>query len=240
MSDTGREARGAGRGVRDARRDIRDASFDDAIDGAVREMLDVEPPAGLRGRVLDQIHALSTSSVLSSNSVLSTNSVVSAFRRKPRKVWWLAAPVAAAAVIVLAVLAPWRQTAWRQTAWRQTGPSASPSIAQVQPAPVAPPVTPHDPQPPRTALNRAPAVTPAVAQSGPRPSPRGIEDRLVAAAVAPDVAGNTVIDPLAPIAPIAVAGTHPADIAPKEIAISPLAPIAELQIAPLSPPDRRN
>jgi hypothetical protein len=67
MSDTGREVRGAGR---DARR----ARFDDAIDGAVREMLDVEPPAGLRGRVLDRIHALPT------------NPVASAFRRNTQRI----------------------------------------------------------------------------------------------------------------------------------------------------------
>ena len=60
--------------------------LDTAIDLAVREMLDVEPPAGLRGRVLDRI-------------------------QKPRQTFtwlWLAGPVAAAAIIVLAVLAPWR------------------------------------------------------------------------------------------------------------------------------------
>jgi hypothetical protein len=203
-----------------------DTSVDDAIDGAVREMLDVEPPAGLRGRVLDRIDGLST------------NPVVSTFRWNTRKNWWLAGPIVAAAAILLAVLAPCRETASRQTA--QVRPSGSPSLAQAQPAPVPPPVTAQRPQPPRTALRPTAPVTPTGARSGPRPSPRGIEDRLVVAAVAPDVAGNTAIDPLAAIAPITVAGTHPADIAPKDIAISPLAPIAELQIAPLSPPDRRN
>ena len=64
--------------------------FDVAIDRAVREMLDVEPPPGLRGRVLDGIE-------------LSSNSVASAFRRK---IFWIAAPVAAAAILVLAVLLP--------------------------------------------------------------------------------------------------------------------------------------
>jgi len=61
-------------------------------------MLDVEPPAGLRGRVVDRVDALST------------NPVASAFRRNTRKIWWLAGPVAVAAVLVLAVLAPWRST----------------------------------------------------------------------------------------------------------------------------------
>src|SRR5258705_9267632 len=107
MSDTRREAGGA-------RREARDARFDRAIDRAVREMLDVEPPPGLRGRVLDRIDALSTNSVASASdpvasagdSVVSAgDSVASAFRRK---FGWIAVPVAAAAVIVLAVLAPWR------------------------------------------------------------------------------------------------------------------------------------
>src|SRR6185436_5893100 len=86
--DARREARGA-------RRAAGRAKFDEAIDRAVREMLDVEPPAGLRGRVLDRIDALST------------NPVASALRRNTR-IWWLAGPVAAAAVVVLAVMAPWR------------------------------------------------------------------------------------------------------------------------------------
>src|SRR5215208_2023368 len=68
--------------------------IDAAIDLAVREMLDVEPPAGLRGRVLDG---------------LDTSSVASAFRRKNgfrRKIFWIAAPIAAAAIVILAVLLP--------------------------------------------------------------------------------------------------------------------------------------
>jgi hypothetical protein len=59
--------------------------LDDAIDRAVREMLDVEPPSGLRGRVLDRIENAGT------------------------RGWswiWIAAPVAAAAILVLAVLTP--------------------------------------------------------------------------------------------------------------------------------------
>jgi hypothetical protein len=62
----------------------REDRFDAAIDRAVREMLDVEPPAGLRGRVLDRIET-------------------------PRRgfAWiWIAAPAAAAAIVVLAVLLP--------------------------------------------------------------------------------------------------------------------------------------
>ena len=66
--------------------------LDRAIDGAVRELLDVEPPAGLRGRVLASI-----------------DPVASAFRRKhgfSRKILWTAVPLAAAAALVLALLLP--------------------------------------------------------------------------------------------------------------------------------------
>jgi hypothetical protein len=191
--------------------------IDAAIDLAVREMLDVEPPSGLRGRVLDRI-ALSSNS-LSTNS-LSMNPVASAFRRKDnfkRKIVWGAVPLATAAVITLAVLAPWRQPA------PPVVTPASPSIARVETKPVVP-VAETQPRP-----------GPAPRQ---RPSPRSVEERIVAAVATADDA--SVIDPLTPIAPIVVAGTHPADIAPKDIAISPMAPIAPLQIAPLSPPERRN
>ena len=192
-------------------REARDARFEEAIDRAVREMLDVEPPAGLRGRVLDRIDAVSTNP--------STNPVVSAFRRNS---WWIAGPVAAAALLVLAVLVPWRHAA------PPIATPAAPSMASVEtPRIVAPAVSPKTPEPPRTA-----SIT--------RPAPRRIEDRIVVATVAAADDPTPQIAPLTAIAPITVAGTHPEEIAPKQIAISPLTPITELQIAPLSPPDRRN
>ena len=136
MSDTRREAGGA-------RRETRGARFDETIDRAVREMLDVEPPAGLRGRVLDRIDALST------------NSVASAFRRN---FGWIALPIATAAVIILAVLAPWRH------AVKPISPAA-PVLAKTVPAPVAPVVEP----PNRTHLPGTRSIPPRTA--GQRPSP---------------------------------------------------------------------
>jgi hypothetical protein len=193
----------------DTRREARGARFDEAIDRAVCEMLDVEPPAGLRGRVLDRIDDLSSNS-------LSPNSVASAFRRK---VAWIAAPLAAAAVIVLAVFAPWRQPAPSVAA------SGSPSFAKVDLPPAVPPATARKPsEPPKTVTI---------------PTSRGGGERIIVAAVLGDD-NTSAIDPLSPITPISVAPARPSDIAPKEIAISPLAPITELQIAPLSPPERRN
>jgi hypothetical protein len=165
-------------------------------------MLDVEPPADLRARVLTRIDALSQ------------DSVASAFRRK---IVWGAVPLAAAVVIILTVLAPWRQAAPPVVA------PASPSIARVEPKPVVP-------------IVEAPRPAPPPIQ---RTSPGSVDERIVVAAVALDDDASA-IDPLAPIAPIVVAGAQPEDITPKEIAISPLAPITQLQIAPLSPPERRN
>jgi len=140
----------------------------------------------------------------------------------------VAVPVAAAAVIVLAVLAPWRH------AVKPISPAA-PVLAKTVPAPVAPVVEP----PNRTHLPGTRSIPPGT--PGQRLSPRVVDRPVVAAVVTVDVDTEaTAIEPLAPIAPITVAGARPQDITPKQIAISPLTPIAELQIAPLSPPERRN
>src|SRR5688572_32229993 len=99
MSDE-RDGRREARGARPAHRRLGEGGLDTAIDGAVRAMLDVEPPPGLRGRVMDRIDHHGPVA-----SAFPTSPVVSAFRRKGA---WIFAPVAAAAVIALAVLAPWR------------------------------------------------------------------------------------------------------------------------------------
>ena len=193
-----------------------------AIDRAVREMLDVEPPAGLRGRVLDRLDARST------NPVASAFWGAEALAKAARRNFWVAGPIAAAAILVLAVLLQGRAPA------PPAATPSAPSVARVETPRVVqtPRLVPvrgvaENPEPPRTA-----SIT--------QPAPRRIEDRLVVATVAAADDATSQIDPLAAIAPIAVAGTHPEAIAPKQIAISPLTPITELQIAPLSPPDRRN
>ena len=178
MSDergAGREARGA----KPARRSLGEGGFDIAIDRAAREMLDVEPPPGLRGRVMDRIEL--------------HGPVVSAFRRKDRvapKFWLVAAPVAAAAVIVIAVMAPWRGAA-------PAGPTSPPVVAGVEtprgtpspvapntPEPAAPPKAPHVPR--ATSINAARVAVPPA-------------DRLVAAAAVAEVedVNFTAIDALA-------------------------------------------
>jgi hypothetical protein len=190
--------------------------LDAAIDRAVREMLDVEPPAGLRGRVLDRLE-------------------------RPRRGlgWmWIAAPIAAAAVIVLAVMLPWRGEPWGTTPAPRVMPAPQVAVTASPQAPL--------PAPSSSPLPRGPLPSPraVVRPSGPQrlvsaARPAG-EGTLSAAMVPPSAESDAGIDPLAPIAPITVAVVRPVNITPTEIVVSPLAPITELQIAPLSPPDRRN
>jgi len=191
------------------------SKLDFEIDRTVREMLDVEQPAGLRGRVIDRISDVSAS----------PDSVASAFRRKA----WILVPIAAAAVIVLAIMLPRRNTA------RPAQP-APPAIAKVEPKIVSPNVDAPNPESRKTVSIRSPHVQGSVEP----PARRRVAEGVVIATVVPAADESFGVDPLAPIAPITVPAVRPADIAQKEIAISPLAPIAELQIAPLSPPDRRN
>src|SRR5215207_5063290 len=66
-----------------------DSRLDLAIDRAVREMLDIDPPARLRGRVLERLNRPGRGSGLS------------------RKILWTAVPLAAAAVLIVAVAASW-------------------------------------------------------------------------------------------------------------------------------------
>jgi hypothetical protein len=208
----------------DTRREARGARFDEAIDRAVREMLDVEQPAGLRGRVMQRIGRPRENLGATDNLVAGDNLVASAFRRK---IAW-AAPLAAAAVIVLALLAPWRHS---MTTVSPTGPAVAKAEQKRIVLPTEAPKSTPSPTP--APIRRTPST------SGQQPVARGVQDRLVDGAVAPADDAN-VIDPLSSIAPITVAAIRPASITPTEIAISPLAPIAELQIAPLSPPERRN
>jgi hypothetical protein len=197
------------------------SKLDFEIDRTVREMLDVEPPAGLRGRVLDRISNIPEASA--------AIPVASPFRRKAWRKAWLLAPIAAAAVIVLAVMLPWLNTA-------RPAPPALPSIAKGEPKIVSPNVDRPDPESRKTMSIRSLHVQGPVEQ----PARRRAAEGVVIATVLPAADDSFGVDPLAPIAPITVPAVRPADIAQKEIAISPLAPIAELQIAPLSPPDRRN
>ncbi|MEO6236281.1 MAG: hypothetical protein ABIQ52_04735 [Vicinamibacterales bacterium] len=208
-----------------------DARLDLAIDRAVRELLDVEPPAGLRGRVMQRIDALSP------------NPVASAFGRK---LAWLALPIAAAAILVLTVLAPWRSAAPAEVPPRlassaQSEPSEAQGELAAPRAVVTPPVPPVTPSASRRAPAGPSAATPVarvITPSTPLAVPAPPDHEVVAAVALPDAAGG--IGELAAIAPIAIANIRPSAIISAEISIAPLPPLAEVHIAPLSPPDRRN
>jgi hypothetical protein len=205
----------------DARREGRAARCDDAIDRAVREMLDVEPPAGLRARVMARIDQ--RSSVGSAFPGLSSV-------KGGRKIWWIGLPLAAAAAILLAVNLPSHHDSPATTSAGRSGADvqlAAPPSPRSTPAPSTPAV-----------VARADGRAPRGATARPGTAERG----TVAAATVPvsaDDDANT-IEPLAPIVPIAVAAISSRTIAPAAITVTPLSPIAELQVSPLTPPDRRN
>src|SRR3954464_14261164 len=92
-----------------------DARFDRAIDEAVREMLDVEQPAGFRSRVLRRIEARGLPPEGGSY----------------KRFLWAALPIAAAVLLIPAVLLP-RTTAQPQ----QTQPNPG-TTARVEPPPAA-------------------------------------------------------------------------------------------------------
>ena len=226
----------------DARREARDARFDVAIDRAVREMLDVEPRADLRARVLEQLPAFAeaTAGKPASGSRLPAfrspfESVASAFRRN---LVWIPLGVGAAAVVLAIVLA-----------WRADAPIQPPTLVrgtdQNLPVPAGPVTTPP------TAARRETAgalARPRPGEGGRAASPRvpaAVERGLVVATSADDP-GSTNIEPLQrltpmhSLAPIEVAPVAQRNIAVADLAMRPLNPIAEMQIAPLNPPDRRN
>jgi hypothetical protein len=203
------------------------ADFDKAIDRAVREMLDVEPPAGLRQRVIERLPAFaeapagkpaSGSQLPASGFRLPAFSfVASSFSRK------IALPVAAAAVLVLGVFLT------RSTP-RQP---ESTTVSVPQPATqstVTPPVAEPSPQ---------------VRPERPEPAPRAVavarrSGQVVEGAMYVPAAPSGDIEPLQALAPIQVAPVTQRPMTQPDIAISPLNPIADLEIAPLNPPDRRN
>jgi hypothetical protein len=204
--------------------DVRGAEdrFDTAIDRAVREMLDVEQPRGFRARVLRQIEAGDGSS----GGVASASSW---------KVLWVAMPVAAAAILILAVLSLWRANAPAPT------PSAPQQIVRSEPPaimpPVGPPVTAVQPEAPtpRFAARRAPRAAAA---------PGGVIERMAvtaAAAVTDEDTNFTAIAALEGPPSIAVgrlAGPQPPGLHSIEPAPM-LVPALEVTALPETPRARR-
>src|SRR3954470_1718157 len=92
------------------------ADLDREIDAAVRAMLDAEPPAAFRARVLSRIEDA---------PVPVASAVASAFRRK---LLFIGTPIAIAATILIAILLPSRQRV------APPAPSTPPLVAQGKPA----------------------------------------------------------------------------------------------------------
>jgi hypothetical protein len=197
-----------------------DGRLDRAIDGAVRDMLDVEQPAGFRARVLRRIEG-------------GDSPVASAFRRK---ILLFGVPLAAAAVLMLAVLLPRMRDAQSPRAPVTTAVNTQPQNPVVNT-----PLPPVPPEPGTTpAIEPRPAV---VARRAPRPAPAATPrpDRVVAAAsFEPAEPAGSEIAPLKAIEPIRMAPLAEHRIAPDAITVRALSPMNELQIAPLTPPGGRD
>ena len=145
-------------------------------------------------------------------------------------------PLAAAAVLILAVLLPRTREAESPRAPVTTAVNTQPQNPIVNPPP-----TPVAPEPRTTpAIDSRPAV---VARRAPRPAPAATPrpDRVVAAAsFEPAEPAGPEIAPLKSIEPIRVAPVAHDTIAPDAITVRALNPMNELQIAPLTPPGGRD
>jgi hypothetical protein len=141
--------------VRGSRSDAGGAEdrLDAAIDRAVREMLDVEPPAGLRGRVLQRIQTSSHGGRAASGS--------------GRWLVWAALPIAVA-VVMLALLLP-----------RPSPPTHAPVTAAITRPAANPPAAPPRRELPRV----APSPRADVMASRRAPASGAAERRIAAASI---------------------------------------------------------
>jgi len=191
-----------------------DERLNRAIDLTVRQMLDVEQPAGLRGRVLDRMSA-------------TDRGVARGFSRK---IGWLALPVAAAAILIRSVAAPWRTVA---------PPAIAPPVAKVEPVAMPPA------QPPQRAEPRSRRAAPPDRRPIPlrRRAPAADADRTVIAATiasAEDASENSVAPLSVPdslvIPQLVTPPTPPlSSTAPEPIRIRAL----EINALPETPRERR-
>ena len=166
--------------------------FDQAIDRAVREMLDVEPRSGLRARVLERIAELRP--------------------RSPLR--WAIVPIAAAALLMLILSAPW---------W--TSQKAAPVIASTSLATVVPSVHASSP----SAVSR-----PATMRAG---APREAK----ALRAEPNAPSMTVaVAPLEALDGINVPPVAVARLDAQQVTVAPLAPIEQIEIEPVGSPEGRN
>ena len=203
--------------------------FDDAVDRAVREMLDVEPPADLRARVLARLPAAGSRPPAAGFRLpaFSFRLPAPGFRlpafgfRLPafgfrHGVVWAAA---AAAIVLLALVVARRGDPVAPAMTVATGRTDR-HLPLDAPARVNPAATVPIRRTDRTAASAR----------------DGSASRVV---VAIGAAGTNDIDPLKALPPIGMREIAQEHITASEIAIRPLNTITELQIAPLTPPDRR-
>jgi hypothetical protein len=200
--------------------------IDDAIDRAVREMLDVEPRADLRARVVDRIEGRVASAFRRKVGVASTFPGLSSVEGRWKS--WVFVPLAAAAVLALAVWAPWGQAPIVMV------PATPPSVAKAEP--------PSDvflPQPPLEAP-RTKHVPPQFAEAprGDKTQAPGRADRNPAAVVAaelppaedfPRVPALSVPELVVPAIRTLVAVEAPA-----QLSVAPIPVLAPIEIEPLS------
>ncbi len=198
-----------------ADRPLVETQLDEAIDRAVREMMNVEPTGDLRQRVLDEIAG-------APQWVMPWRALA-------------AASAALAAIVLLIVNLITRQPAPPES--RVASTRAVPPIQQTTPPPATKPSTP-------AASQALPRDTLPIAQrpgrSTPRVAPHTAQERLVEAASIPGPlaleTATTPAEPLAPVLPVAMTLLYTPPIRTSEIEITQIT-LEPIEIVPL--PSRR-
>lgn len=171
-----------------------DARVDEAIEGAVREMMQVDPPADLRARILARMEGPA--------------------RARPM-IPRLVTAAALAVVIVIAFIV------MREPAPAPVSPPVAESVPGPVPDRASPPATTRDRDHAREVRLTGPHITPAVDATPPAPvfaptitvaTLEPIEPIAVAPLARPPVAPDgIVIEPLPPIAELEIAPLSPTD-----------------------------
>ena len=198
-----------------ADRPLAETQLDEAIDRAVREMMNVEPTGELRQRVLDEIAG-------APQWVMPWRTLA-------------AASAALAAIVLIIVNLLTQQPAPPES--RVANTRAVPSIQQTTPPPATKPSTP-------AASQALPRGTMPIAQrprrSTPLAAPHTAQERLVEAASIPGTlaleTSTTAAEPLAPVLPVAMTLLYTPPIRTSEIEITQIT-LERIEIVPL--PSRR-
>ena len=180
--------------------------LDDAIDGAVREIMGTEPPAGLRQRVIRRL-------------------------AEPERRAWFAAPRLAFVAAVLLAVAVGAFVILTMNRGRTTAPIevavASQPSGPAGPAVAAPDVTQNSP-------SRIAARTTRPPVGAIRERAHEQDERIVSATSLTDPDGAVVIAPLDPLRKIDPAPVESDVVQMDDIAIAPLRQMEPVRIEPLS------